>query len=241
MNVPFNLSYFDVDVVLPPTPCRDNDWASTQHQLSSLQSVAVDNLFQPEDDPSDIVHILNFAKSTPHELTSQTAPLYFTLLDKHQTSCFSATTSHPPLIVDTGASVCISPNKSDFITYTSSTMRIKDLLSSNKVAGEGMLSWHVVDNNGKQVTLTLPGFHIPTAEVRLLSPQLLLLQSGGYSHQTHNKIPLHLGSGETMDAHYCQRTRLPMLRMLDDHVTHSFWTSMFDFKRHDALVYPTPM
>ncbi len=118
-------------------------------------------------------------------------------------------------------------------------MRIKDLSSSNTVAGEGLVSWHVVDIDGKQVTITLPGFHIPTAEVRLLSPQLLLSQSGGYSHQTSNKIRLSLGSGETMDAHYCHQSRLPTLRLLHEYHPHSFWAATFEFSPDQALAYPT--
>ena len=117
----------------------------------------------------------------------------------------------PPLIIDTGASVCITPLKSDFQTYHPSTMKIKDLSSSNTVAGEGILCWTVVDVNGNHVTLTLPGYHIPTAEVRLLSPQLLLEQNGGYTHQTSNIIQLRLDSGECTDASYCARTHLPTL------------------------------
>ncbi len=71
-------------------------------------------------------------------------------------------------------------------------MKIKDLSSSNTVAGEGMISWPLVDIDGKQVTINVPGFHIPTAEVRLLSPQLLLNLCGGYTHQTSTKIQISL-------------------------------------------------
>jgi hypothetical protein len=43
------------------------------------------------------------------------------------------------LIVDTGGSVCITPHHSDFITYQPSSMKIKDLSSTNIVKGEGIL------------------------------------------------------------------------------------------------------
>lgn len=41
-----------------------------------------------------------------------------------------------PLIMDTGASCCISPRRSDFVTYLKSQVKIKDLSSSNSVAGK---------------------------------------------------------------------------------------------------------
>ncbi len=119
-------------------------------------------------------------------------------------------------------------------------MRIKDLSSLNKVAGEGQINWHVVNNEGKQVTITVPGFHIPTAEVRLLSPQLLLNQASGFSHQTSTKIHIHLdSSNDDIDAHYCPGTLLPLLRLLPGESKHSFWASTFDYTSTEALAYPT--
>ena len=98
--------------------------------------------------------------------------------------CFAGyEATETPLIWDTGASVCISPHREDFISYKKSTTRIKDLLSSNKVAGEGMVRWTVHDKDDGLVNLELPGYHIPKAEIRLLSPQVLLTLAGGDSFQ----------------------------------------------------------
>jgi hypothetical protein len=44
-----------------------------------------------------------------------------------------------PLIVDSGASCCISPHREDFVTYHDSKVKIKDLSGVNKVSGEGMV------------------------------------------------------------------------------------------------------
>jgi hypothetical protein len=78
------------------------------------------------------------------------------------------------LIIDSGASVCITPHRSDFISYQKNNMKIKDISSSNIVAGEGLLRWNIADVAGRTVTLELPGYHVPGTEVRLLSPQVLL-------------------------------------------------------------------
>ncbi len=53
-------------------------------------------------------------------------------------------------------------------------MKIKDLSSSNIVAGEGLLQWNIADVAGRTITLELPGYHVPGAEVRLLGPQVLI-------------------------------------------------------------------
>ncbi len=48
----------------------------------------------------------------------------------------------------------------------------------NTVKGEGFLRWKVFDTNRKTVNLDLPGYHMPAAEVQLLSPQVLLATVG---------------------------------------------------------------
>lgn len=161
-TVPFSLQYYDVDVTLPKhwtktlpsqyntgslsnyhtmsTTPQTDDWNSPSERLPfQLHYVSTSDLFQPDDDPSGIVHILHFGIHTKTIISREDAPLYFNLLDSP--TCYSTTTKmDPPLIIDTGASVCITPVKSDFITYHPSKMRIKDLSSSNSVKGEGLVS-----------------------------------------------------------------------------------------------------
>jgi hypothetical protein len=63
-------------------------------------------------------------------------------------------------------------------------MKIKDLSSSNNVAGEGIICWNLKDVNGSTIQVELKGYHMPNAEVRLLSPQVLTKTVGGHSLQT---------------------------------------------------------
>jgi hypothetical protein len=107
------------------------------------------------------------------------------------------------LIIDSGTSICITPHRSDFIMYKTSDIKIKDLSSSNKVAGEGLLRWKVEDCAGRVVNLDLLGYHIPGAEVCLLSHQVLLLVFGGHTTQTTQKIEVCLENGLVLDAHLC--------------------------------------
>ena len=117
--------------------------------------------------------------------------------------CFHGTSSAIPLIVDSGASVCISPRREDFITYRSSKVKIKDLSSTHAVEGEGLMRWRVRDKHGQVVILELPGYYIPSADVRLLSPQVMLSTLGGQAVQTPTDLSIHLDSGIELVARYC--------------------------------------
>jgi hypothetical protein len=69
--------------------------------------------------------------------------------------CFSRKIGNSNVIIDTGASVCILPHQSDFVTYASSKMKIKDLSSSNRVTGERIIYWSLHDANGTVITIEL--------------------------------------------------------------------------------------
>ncbi len=60
----------------------------------------------------------------------------------HLPSCYQGIVNHDSLLItNSGASVCITPNCLDFITYHQSKMNTKDFSSSNNIAGEGLLCW----------------------------------------------------------------------------------------------------
>jgi hypothetical protein len=108
-------------------------------------------------------------------------------------------------------------------------MKIKDLLSSNKVAGEGLLRKKVKDFAGRVVNLDLHGYHIPGVEVRLLSPQVLLSTFGGHTTQTTQKIEVYLANGLILNAHLCPQSCLPLLPFIPEINHHSFWADAFAY------------
>jgi hypothetical protein len=83
------------------------------------------------------------------------------------------------LIVDSGASVYIYPLCSGFVTYKPSVIKIKDLLSLNKVQGEGIIKWNVINKHGHNVAIDVPEYHNPGADFHLLSPQGIVQLFGG--------------------------------------------------------------
>jgi hypothetical protein len=84
-----------------------------------------------------------------------------------------------PLIVDSGALVCITSSLADFKhgSYCTSHLCVKDLSGENPVAGEGIIQWKVEDESGVTRLIEVPGVHIVSSLVRLLSPQVLLATS----------------------------------------------------------------
>ncbi len=117
----------------------------------------------------------------------------------------------------------------DFITYAASNMRIKDLSSSNTVAGEGLMCWKVKDLASHVVNLDLPGYHIPGVEACLLSPQVLLLTFGGHTTQTTGKVEVCLENGLILHAHLCPQSWLPLLPFVPSDTPTSFWCDAFAY------------
>ncbi len=134
------------------------------------------------------------------------------------------------IIIDSGASVCITPHRSDFINYKVSQMKKHDLLSSNSVAGEGIIRWSMQDEHGDLVNIELLGYHIPNADMRLLSPQVLLKTIGGYSKQAVHGITVSLANGIKLSATFCPCSNLPIIPLAHEASSKQcFWTQAFGF------------
>jgi hypothetical protein len=139
------------------------------------------------------------------------------------------------LIVDTGASCCISPHREDFITYSESKVKIKDLSGLNTVTGEGMISWKVLDKDGEEVEINLRAYHMPKASVRLLSPQSLYKSvPGSDGHQDAVKYTILLPGGTTIHAPY-GLANLPLLSLsAKKDQSAGFWNQCFSFSADDS-------
>ena len=88
------------------------------------------------------------------------------------------------IIWDSGASVCITPDKNDFIKYSTIT-DIKSVRSMggnvSEIKGQGHVIWSVHDTNGTLRHLKLNAYHIPSSTSRLLSTSCLL---NAYKNET---------------------------------------------------------
>jgi hypothetical protein len=144
--------------------------------------------------------------------------------------CLSGQSVQTGVIIDSGASVCITPHQSDFVNYKVSQMKIRDLLSSNSVAGEGIIRWSMQDEHSDLVNIELLGYHIPNADVRLLSPQVLLKTIGGFSTQTVHGVKVSLDNGINLSAAFCPHSNLPIIPLAcETSSKQCFWTQAFGF------------
>ena len=96
-----------------------------------------------------------------------------------------------PIVIDTGASRLITPHKSDFIEFKTHDMSIGTINASSKVEGTGMIRWKVTDQNGETSIIETAAYYIPTASIRLYSPQYHFRESCGGSLRMDN-VGLHL-------------------------------------------------
>jgi hypothetical protein len=112
-------------------------------------------------------------------------------------------------------------------------MKIKDLSLSNQVTGEGIIRWTMQDTNGHPVDVELLGYHIPTAEVRLLSPQVLLHTFGGEGIITRAGVDFALSDGNKFSASYCPQSNLPLIS-LALRASRNFWNEAFGYTVTDV-------
>ncbi len=116
---------------------KNEGWASYP---ATIPNLAMQDINFGVYDPSQIVDFLNrFPETTSEGVITVPLTKRANMSSVKYPFCFSSRANEGNIIIDSGASVCISPHRSDFITYNKSKMKIKDLSSSNQVAGEGII------------------------------------------------------------------------------------------------------
>jgi hypothetical protein len=78
-----------------------------------------------------------------------------------------------PIVIDTGASVSVTPVLTDFIgpLRPCATANLKGLSGSTEVIGEGTVNWLVRDMFGNKRKIRTTAYYVPEASIRLFSPQ----------------------------------------------------------------------
>jgi hypothetical protein len=118
---------------------KNEGWASYP---ATIPNLAMQDINFREYDPSQIVDFLNkFPETTSGGVITVPLTKQANISSVEYLFCFSSQANEGNVIIDLGASVCISPHRLDFITYNESKMKIKDLSSSNQVAGKGIIQW----------------------------------------------------------------------------------------------------
>ncbi len=87
-----------------------------------------------------------------------------------------------PLVFDTGASYGLTPFRGDFIDYEECNIPVQDITKTNTVVGIGTVMWKHHATNGDVIYLPYLCYHLPSTDIRLLSPQTYHQLHGGESH-----------------------------------------------------------
>ncbi|KAG7349585.1 reverse transcriptase RNA-dependent DNA polymerase [Nitzschia inconspicua] len=104
-----------------------------------------------------------------------------------------------PVVIDTGASVNLTPFASDFVgpIQPPDLKSLQGLGSSSDVVGQGLVEWQIRDVFGNVKTIRTTAYLVPTAPVRLMSPQTYFREGeSGELRVDHLKaeVTLHDGS-----------------------------------------------
>lgn len=129
-----------------------------------------------------------------------------------------------PVIWDTGATVAVTFDRDDFVSYTPTDPATGDTVLSgfaegSPIVGAGTLAWTTTLSDGKGFTFRMPGVHVPVSNVRLFSPQsysqLVKTQRGVEPHFSGDSSLIHfdLLDGHLLDIPYSPENNLPTMEM----------------------------
>jgi hypothetical protein len=149
------------------------------------------------------------------------------------------------LIWDIGASAGLTPFQSDFIDYVKCEIDVHDITKVNKVVGIGTTLYKFVDNNGNHVYLPCVSYHLPSADVRLFSPQIYHQLHGGHSVVNGNKVVMKFRKDGALISIPIDRTttNLPIMHnsFVSEKVTREhaskFWSAVHATGLYAALDY----
>ena len=120
-----------------------------------------------------------------------------------------------PIVIDTGASISVSPNLSDFVDGVSEAhvQDLKGLNHTTKVCGMGMVEWTVYDVRDSIRTIRTMVFYVPDATIRLFSPQTYFHEGGetGHLHCDKDRAVLRLNDEFELIFPYNFETNLPFM------------------------------
>jgi hypothetical protein len=97
-----------------------------------------------------------------------------------------------PLVWDTGASLGLTPYRADFFDYIEVSIPVKDVTKTNYVVGIGTVIYRFQNDKGEDVFLPCIAYHLPTADIRLFSPQTYHQMHDYSSTITGKQVIMHL-------------------------------------------------
>jgi hypothetical protein len=125
-------------------------------------------------------------------------------------------TTRQPVIFDTGASLAITPDKTDFdgpLTVPKGDLRLGGMANGLKIEGMGPVTWTFSNSTGANVVVRGMAYYVPKSTARLLSPQRLFDESTGMQGRyegDQQSFRLHIHGSPTLVVEYDERNSLPI-------------------------------
>jgi hypothetical protein len=133
---------------------------------------------------------------------------------RHQSVYFSPKPDDYPIIIDTGASMSLTPCMDDFLGKLdpSPVTELHGLNTTTKVYGIGTVSWSVRDVFGVVRVLKTKAYYVPDASIWLFSPQTYFKSVASGSLLIHaNSALLTIPDGTTLEFPYHHGSHLPYM------------------------------
>ena len=126
-------------------------------------------------------------------------------------------TIRQPVIFDTGASLAITPDKSDFdhgtLSVPQGDLRLGGMANGLKIEGMGPVTWTFSNGVSDEVVVRGMAYYVPKSKARLLSPQRLFDSSTGtqgrYEGDQHS-FRLYFADNPPLIVEYDERNSLPI-------------------------------
>ncbi len=119
-----------------------------------------------------------------------------------------------PIVIDTGASMSITPCRDDFKGKLDPApiTELHGLNSTSKVCGIGTVCWTVKDIFGVVRTIKTKAYYVPDASIRLFSPQVYFQSNGsGCLLAHHQRAFLTVQDDTTLEFPYSGGSNLPIM------------------------------
>jgi hypothetical protein len=124
------------------------------------------------------------------------------------------------VIFDTGASLAITPELSDFVSPPkplARPMKLGGMANGIEIQGIEIIAWTFTAKYGTEVQIRTEAYYVPEAKQRLLSPQRLFNKNkgifGSYSGD-EDKFELKLNGNPIIPVPYDSRSALPIAELL---------------------------
>jgi hypothetical protein len=117
-------------------------------------------------------------------------------------------------MIDSGATLSLSPNQSDFITKLrlAPMTKLNGLSSTTAFEGFGTVEWTIRNLFGTMQTIHTQAYNVPQATIHLFSPQAYFQETNaGQYLMTGQCSVLMLADGSKLEFQYYRRSNLPLM------------------------------